>query len=236
MKILKYIKNGFLCLENCGNKVCQEGRRCKSCAAKELFKDPKNHPNYGKSTPIEVREKLRKKLRGYKMPPFSKEHKEKIRLGNLGRKHSKETKIKMSQKSKGISLLNRGHKIDCPCTVCKYRRKEMKGKDTPNYLDGRTPLNQKIRGCQEYNNWRIQVFLKDKRTCQECGEKKRDLEAHHIKEFHIIFNEFLQTYNQFSPAEDKETLLKLAITYQPFWDINNGQTLCEDCHDLIKLK
>ena len=30
--------------------------------------------------------------------------------------------------------------------------------------------------------------------------------------------------------EDKETLVRLSITWRPFWDVNNGKTLCEDCH------
>ena len=42
-----------------------------------------------------------------------------------------------------------------------------------------------------------------------------------------------QIYSQFSPIEDKEKLVELAVSYQPFWDIANGKTLCYDCHDLI---
>ena len=30
--------------------------------------------------------------------------------------------------------------------------------------------------------------------------------------------------------EYKDILSRLSITYSPFWDINNGQTLCKDCH------
>lgn len=50
------------------------------------------------------------------------------------------------------------------------------------------------------------------------------------KPIFIIFQEFLKKYNQFSPIEDKKTLIRLAITYKPFWDINNGRVLCRDCH------
>lgn len=50
-----------------------------------------------------------------------------------------------------------------------------------------------------------------------------------------IANEFLRyfsiVFSLFSPIEDKETLARLAITYEPFWNINNGETLCEDCHN-----
>lgn len=45
----KHIKNGYNCLEKCGNKVCQEGNRCYSCSGKERFKDTKNNPMSGKT-------------------------------------------------------------------------------------------------------------------------------------------------------------------------------------------
>ena len=48
--------------------------------------------------------------------------------------------------------------------------------------------------------------------------------------------EFLNKYSQFSPSEDKEILAKIAITHEPFWDINNGITLCIECHKLQRSK
>jgi 5-methylcytosine-specific restriction endonuclease McrA len=56
--------------------------------------------------------------------------------------------------------------------------------------------------------WREAVFARDKWTCQDCGDKKGgNLEAHHIKSF----------------AEFPE--LRFAI--------DNGITLCKDCHKII---
>lgn len=98
------------------------------------------------------------------------------------------------------------------------------------YIDGRTPLHNAIRNLQANVNWRDQIFRRDNYKCQEC-DKGGYLEAHHIKEFSIILKEFLQIYSQFSPIEDKETLLRLAIDYREFWDTSNGKTLCLDCHD-----
>jgi len=112
-----------------------------------------------------------------------------------------------------------------------------KGKGNPNWQEGGVaPLGNKIRELEESKNWRTEVFLRDNYTCQNCNKRGVILHAHHIKEFNIILNEFLQFYSQFSPIEDKETLIRLAITYIPFWDINNGKTLCKKCHNLIKHK
>ena len=77
------------------------------------------------------------------------------------------------------------------------------------YIDGRTPLNQQIRRSYKYRIWREAVFERDNYTCQECGAKcgngKRViLNADHIKPF--------------------------AYFPKLRFDINNGRTLCIECH------
>ena len=58
----------------------------------------------------------------------------------------------------------------------------------------------------ELKEWRVAVFARDKYTCQCCGDKRGgNLEAHHILNF--------KTHEH----------LRL--------DIDNGITLCEDCHN-----
>jgi len=112
------------------------------------------------------------------------------------------------------------------CVKCKF-----KGKNHPNYIDGRTPLYNIIRGSEIYKVWRNLVFNRDNYTCQECGDNKGgNLNAHHKIAFAIILSEFLKEYDQFSPIEDKETLVRLATKYKQFWNIDNGITLCKDCH------
>ena len=95
---------------------------------------------------------------------------------------------------------------------------------------GITPLLKKIRNLPRYNRWVKQIFSHNNHTCQECYVKGHELHAHHKKFFSIIFGEFLQRYSQFSPTKDIETLVELAITYEPFWDTNNGVALCKKCH------
>ena len=69
---------------------------------------------------------------------------------------------------------------------------------------GITPINMKIRSSREYKLWRKAVFERDNYTCRFCGGVGVKLNADHIKPF-ALFPE-----------------LRFAI--------DNGRTLCEDCH------
>jgi len=60
------------------------------------------------------------------------------------------------------------------------------------------------RNTPEYSNWRVAVFERDGFTCQNCGVIGGDLNAHHKK-----------TYKKYPKLR---------------FDINNGTTLCINCH------
>lgn len=60
------------------------------------------------------------------------------------------------------------------------------------------------RGTLEYKTWRTSVFERDEFTCQDCGARSGELNAHHIKKFKIY-------------PELRYTL-------------KNGVTLCVLCH------
>jgi len=103
--------------------------------------------------------------------------------------------------------------------------KGMKGKDSHMWIDDRSkvkePLNYQIRGCMDMKNWRIDIFIRDKHTCQVCHQKGGDLNAHHITPFaDIINNHNITTYKQ-------------ALKCKPLWNIDNGITLCESCHKWV---
>ena len=143
--------------------------------------------------------------------------------------------------NEGVSILP-SYCIDCNKEVSWYQTKRCyecyrincsnisTGKGNPNYKDGSTPLYSSIRVLSEYKDWRLKVYKKDYYTCQMCNKKGLKLHAHHIKHFKDIFNDFINKYNRFSVIDDRETLLKLAMDYKPFWEISNGKTLCKDCH------
>ena len=96
------------------------------------------------------------------------------------------------------------------------------GKDAPCWKGGLTLLWDLIRGSQKYSNWRTQVFGRDNFTCQECGKRGSWLEAHHIKRFSNIIKD-----NNIKTLEE-------AYMCEELWDLNNGITLCKECHNKTK--
>lgn len=89
------------------------------------------------------------------------------------------------------------------CRNLDYRNR-MKGEASYFWKGGKTKESKLQRTCVEYKEWRTAVFERDKYTCQSCGKRTRNLEAHHIKE----------------KANYPELM----------YDINNGVTLCHECH------
>ena len=96
---------------------------------------------------------------------------------------------------------------------------KLRGKEHPNWKDGRTKLQEKIRKSPRYAQWRTEVFQTDNFTCRGCGTKG-SLVAHHIK----AFNEILE--------ENKIDSLEKALDCEELWNVNNGLTLCKKCHKL----
>lgn len=73
-----------------------------------------------------------------------------------------------------------------------------------------TSENMRIRESAEYDAWRCEVFERDNYTCQCCGSRSKAghsvvLHAHHLDSFALY--------------EDKR------------FDVDNGVTLCDKCHD-----
>lgn len=88
------------------------------------------------------------------------------------------------------------------------------------WKDGRTPLVRLIRHSFQYRQWRSDVFTRDNFTCQGCNQRSGDIEAHHIKPFSKIIDEY------------QPKTLEEALACEELWNINNGITFCEDCHKL----
>jgi hypothetical protein len=152
---------------------------------------------------------------------LSQETKDKIRKAMLGKPKSIESRRKLSESRKGM-VFSKEHRENLS-KVHKERGTvppSQKGKIPWNY-EGKTPLNEQIRKSFEYRQWRSDVFTRDDFICQNCGQRGKELNAHHKKEFCKIMEKY--NVNTFEDA------LKCA----ELWNINNGQTLCKDCHQKI---
>jgi hypothetical protein len=103
-----------------------------------------------------------------------------------------------------------------------------------NNFSGLTDLSIRIKNLLEYKEWRKSVFERDDYICQKCFVRGGHLDPHHIKYYYLLIQDFLKQYSQFSPIDDKETLVRLAVSYTPLWDVSNGKTLCRDCHNKTK--
>lgn len=93
-----------------------------------------------------------------------------------------------------------------------------KNEKNPNWKGGITKLVEKIRKCKKYKEWRTCVYRRDNYTCQDCEKKGGDLEAHHKKDFAKIIE------------ENSIKTLKNASLCKELWEVDNGITLCPDCH------
>ncbi len=93
-----------------------------------------------------------------------------------------------------------------------------RGEQNHFWKGGITPINFQIRSCSKYRQWRCDVFERDDYTCQICQKRGGRLDADHIKQFARIIHE-----NEIKTVD-------MALECEELWNINNGRTLCHDCH------
>lgn len=99
-------------------------------------------------------------------------------------------------------------------------RLDMRGENNNNWKGGITKLAHKIRKWVQYKLWRDSIFKRDDWTCHHCKKRGNGtLHAHHHK---ITFSKIIEN-NKIVTLDDAHNCKEL-------WDINNGITLCIDCH------
>jgi hypothetical protein len=117
----------------------------------------------------------------------------------------------------GKRLLN-GQTRSCGC----LHRENVSGENSHLWKKDRSTLTEPFKAqivyLLEYNDWRRHVFNRDDYTCQRCDIVGGDLHAHHIMSFSKIIN----SYDITTVDEAKECAL--------LFSIDNGITLCIDCH------
>lgn len=109
-----------------------------------------------------------------------------------------------------------------------WRSKHERGPNSHAYIDGRTPFRTVLKSCAQFDDWRFEIFARDQWRCQECGSAKQ-LQVHHLKPLKQLLTEFKRAYPTLD-FSDQAIALSLALTFEPFWDLSNGKTLCRDCH------
>lgn len=87
-----------------------------------------------------------------------------------------------------------------------FKKGQNKGEKSPSWKGGISRAYKTGYYSEEYKDWRMKVFTRDNWICQVCQKVGGYLTAHHIKSF--------------------------AHYPELRFDVNNGITLCEECHKL----
>ena len=88
-----------------------------------------------------------------------------------------------------------------------------------NWNGGISSLRHRLYNLFQYRDWRRKGFERDNYTCVLCNQNGGMLHFdHYPKSFAQIIKE-----NQIKTVED-------ALVCKEFWDLNNGRTLCINCH------
>lgn len=208
---------------------------------------------------IEARIKMSKAKTGNKNmlgKHFSEEHRRKlseshkgIKAWNIGKPCTEETKRKISEAQKGSKNHRYGktHSLEMRLRMSErlkgntytlgrrlseeHKRKiseGSRGEKSCHWKGGINPICEIIRKSFRYQQWRQAIYTRDDFTCQDCGDKTgNNLNAHHKKPFSILLQEAIN----YMPLL---TVYDAAMAYSPLWAINNGETLCEKCHNKKK--
>jgi plasmid stability protein len=127
---------------------------------------------------------------------------------------SEETKQKISNANKGHSVSTETRNIisnklmgrKLPLEQVEGIKKRLTGLCKENNYNWKGGISREKHGGKEYIEWRSKVYQRDNWNCQTCGQRGGGLQAHHIKSW--------KKYPELR------------------YDINNGVTLCIECHKL----
>lgn len=153
-----------------------------------------------------------------------KKHKIKIRTKSEMRKHihfTGEYRLNCSLSKIGSKNPNYGKKFSK-----EYKQKlslsQRKGKNHYNWKGGISTVAKTLRSSSKYREWRQNIFERDNFTCQKCSQYGSALNADHIIPFSFLL------------SEHKITNFEDGLKCEELWCINNGRTLCIECHKMTE--
>ena len=150
---------------------------------------------------------------GIKMPSFSDDHKRKLSIANSG-KHA----TLVTRERQRLAKLGKPGVFKTEAWR-KNMSESQRGIRAHNWQGGLTALHKLIRNSFEYRQWRTRGYERDSYRCVVGGiSHGKKLNFDHKKSLAAIIRE-----NNIKTFAD-------ALLCGVLWDINNGRTLCEDCH------
>ena len=132
---------------------------------------------------------------------------------NKGKHPSEEQLKKLRDSHKGQISWMKGKKT--PQEVKDKISKAMKGRKPWNYTGTSISPYKLMQGSTEWKVWRNKVYERDSFICQDCNRKGTFLHPHHI-----------------IPIKDCIKTKRMDLIF----DINNGRTLCVECHRQVHRK
>ena len=101
---------------------------------------------------------------------------------------------------------NRGKFCSKECYTAWQLENAPSGPDHHSWIDGGKHEDEmnRLRHTREWSDWRMEVFERDDYTCQICGERGLEFHPHHI--------------------------LQKCDYPDLIFEVDNGITLCKDCH------
>jgi hypothetical protein len=165
------------------------------------------------------------KIRGRKRPEHSKLMKQRVSRGihplqHKTREQIEKQRLTLKKKYASGELINAMKGKTRADNIIRNKLMNQKGINNGNWKGEKaiTPLIMRLRTCSKYNLWRLNVFKRDNYICQICNKRGGNLNVDHIESFSkIVRKNNIKTFEE-------------GINCEGLWDLNNGRTLCFECH------
>ncbi len=151
---------------------------------------------------------------------------------NTGRKMSETTKGKIGSANrkhfKDNTCLDCGKKIVRRASRCRICNLKSRRGENHMWWNGGVSVLYQIVAHMLYPAWKYPILCRDNFTCQDC-ERHDQLEVHHLRLFVEIRDLVMKENPNFSIDNFKERK-KLAALIVAEHELEDGVTLCHDCH------